>query len=70
MSPFGFGPMSSFYDDDFENGPDPLFLDEFIFYEEDDSYRGTCPNCGNRMKIRSDAERVRCRNCDSKFRVN
>ena len=68
---FGFGPMSSFFHEGFdENTPDLLFLDEFIFYEEDDSYRGTCPNCGNRMKIRSDAEKVRCRNCDSKFRLN
>jgi len=68
---FGFGPMSSFFHEGFdESTPDPLFLDEFIFYEEDESYRGTCPNCGNRMKIRSDAEKVRCRNCNSKFRVN
>ena len=70
MTPFGFGPMSSFYDEDFESAFDPLFLDEFIFYEEDGSYRGECPNCGNRIKIRSDSEKVRCRNCDSKFRVN
>jgi len=52
------------------NGSDPLFLDELIFYTDGDSYRGTYPNCGNRMKIRSDAEKVRCWNCISKFRVN
>ena len=68
---FGFGPMSSFYDEDFEESiPDPLFFDEFIFNEKDNSYRTSCPNCGNTLKIRDDAVKVRCRNCGGKFRVN
>ena len=63
--------MGSFFHDDYiENELDLLLLDEFVFYEKDKSYRGTCPNCVNRMKIRSDADKIRCRNCDSKFRVN
>ena len=68
---FGFGPMSSFFHEDFdESVPDPLFFDEFIFNEEDDSYRATCPNCGGTLKIRGDTQKVRCRDCGNKFRIN
>ena len=82
---FGFGPMSSFYDEDFENGynpTEPFSRDEFATHNDrelDDLDAGrdpdrydyySCPQCGASLKIRDDADKVRCRNCGGKFRVN
>lgn len=52
----------------------PFFQDEFIFNEEDDHddeyCYASCPDCGEQMKYRYEAEKVRCRNCGETFRVN
>ena len=72
MNMFGFGPMSSF------------FQDEFIFYDENEERRQrcrddgdddlytyvTCPKCGDSVKYRYGAEKARCRDCGKKFRVD
>ena len=83
---FGFGPMSSFYDEDFEAGynpVEPFSQDEFVTYnnrdlrnldagrnENDDYAREPCPDCGMMLKFHTYATSVRCRNCGGKFRVN
>ena len=58
----------------------PFFQDEFIFYDENDQQRQSqngdefnrqpCPDCGEMLKYRPEAETVRCRNCGSRFRIN
>jgi DNA-directed RNA polymerase subunit RPC12/RpoP len=67
---FGFGSMS------------PFFHDEYLFNDDerprkkrrndqDDGYvRESCPDCSAPLKFRPDAEKVRCRNCGGKFKVN
>ena len=67
---FGFGPTDAF------------FFDEFIFNEENREEerrqrdyengicRESCPDCGETLRFRIDAEKVRCKNCGGKFRVN
>ena len=79
---FGFGPMSSFYDDDFErhDPTEPFSRAEFSVHSDDelddldagrdDTNRATCPDCGATLKFRCDATKVRCRNCGGKFRVH
>ena len=82
---FGFGPMSSFYDEDFERRYDPtepFSGDEFTTHSDrelddldagrncDDYYCETCPDCGNTLRFRAGAVMVHCRNCGGKFRVN
>ena len=83
---FGFGPMSSFYDEDFEDGynpVEPFSQDEFVAHnnrelrnldagrDADDDYdREPCPDCGATLKFHTNSTSVRCRHCGSKFRVN
>ena len=65
---FSFGSMS------------PFFHDEYLFNDderqrrrrnEDDGYCWMpCPDCGSPLKFRYEAERVRCRQCGSKFNVS
>ena len=79
---FGFGPMSSFYDEDFENDynpVEPFSQDEFVVHNDrelrnldagrDDRNEADCPHCGNVVRFRIDAESVRCRNCGKRFHV-
>lgn len=65
--------MSFNFDDPFDP-MSPFFLDEFIFNEEknrDDDYcYSSCPDCGEQLKYRYDAEKVRCPNCGGRFRIN
>ena len=80
---FGFGMMSSFYDEDFEeryNPVEPFSRDEFAVHNDrelrnidagrEDYCHESCPRCGNTLRFRDSAVKVRCRNCGSKFHVN
>ena len=79
---FGFGPMSSFYDEDFErhDPTEPFSRAEFSVHDDreladidagrGDYDRATCPDCGAALKYRYDAVKARCRNCGGKFLVN
>ena len=78
---FGFGPMSEFYNENFEkkyNPVKPFSQSEFSVHNDDeledidagrDYYRQPCPKCGASLKIRDDAAKVRCSNCGVKFHI-
>ena len=64
---FGFGSMS------------PFFHDEYLFNDdkrprrqrnEDEYCRMACLDCGEPLKFRYTAEKVRYRHCGSKFKVS
>jgi len=67
---FGFGSMSPFFHDEYLFNDDERQRKKRRNEEDDGYYRTTCPDCGSPMRFREEAEKVRCRNCGGKFKVN
>ena len=83
---FGFGPMSSFYDEDFEDDgydpTEPFSQDEFVSYsnnelaaldagrDSDALCRVRCPDCGAIVVFDEDDDEVECQDCGCEFDVD
>jgi len=67
---FGFGSMSPFFHDEYLFNDDERHRKQRSENGDDGYCRQPCPDCGNMLKFRYDAEKVRCRNCGSKFNVS
>jgi len=65
---FGFGSMSPFFHDEYLFGDDkrPPRRQR----QDDDYCRQPCPVCGEPLKFRDDAKKIRCRHCESRFSVS
>ena len=83
---FGFGPMSSFYDEDFEDDgydpTEPFSQDEFVSYsnnelaaldagrDPDALCRVRCPDCEAIVVFDEDDDEVECHGCGCELDVD